>query len=286
MYSITDFIKNADFLLPSDHEVLASDPLTDAAIVQLDRDKRRTYVVLVEGQSYGLSSYDLEQQERFLDENRKTSMYSAISRALCKVMATITDSKKRIAVLQGINALTTKIQQLEGFHCPRLEAAQKDAKGDEAMALFEGNTVFATAEACYLTYPTFNYTPISDTVDGIKVENVVQWGRANLKFVMSHEEENQDGLGQKIQRWFTARLDADWEAHVNAELRKFHAVVALLKEDTPAQKQSKAPVVGWTCSGCNRNHVATVPRTHRYTSQTMNIACPACGKINEVDYKP
>lgn len=286
MYSIKDFIKGVNFPLLTGHSVLATDQLTDASIIQMDQEKRRTYVVLVEGQSYGLSSYDLEQQERFLDEDRRTSMYSAISRALCKVMATVLDSKKRIAILQGINAMTTQIQALEGFQCGRLEAAQKDARGDEAMALFEGNTVFAMAEACYLTYPTFNYTPISDTVGGVKIENVVQWGRANLKFVMSHEDENPDGRGQKIQRWLTVRLDADWEEQVNAELRKLHAIVDLLKEEGPKTTKLNSPVVDWTCSSCDHHQVSEVPRMFRNNAYELNISCNSCGKINKVDYKP
>ncbi|HHS7556378.1 TPA: hypothetical protein ACTPQ1_004670 [Salmonella enterica] len=286
MHDINDYIKGINFPLPSTHTVLAKDELTDATIVEIDQDKRRTYVVLVKGQSYGLSSFDLEQQERFLDEDRRTSLYSAISRAHCKALSTITDSKLRIAVVQGINAMTSKLQEREEFRSERLLAAQDSAKGEEAMALFEGNTVIATAEACYLSYPTFNYTPISDTVGGIKVESMVQWARNNLKFVLSHENETPDGRGQRLQRWLVVKLTDDWAEAVNAELRKFAAIVDLLNDAPVLNRAATYPVVEWSCNSCGHHQVSEVPRMFRYGAYELNISCGDCGKINKVDYKP
>ncbi|QVW55132.1 hypothetical protein pEaSNUABM29_00088 [Erwinia phage pEa_SNUABM_29] len=282
MTSITDYHNSVPYPTPSGRTVLVSDELTDSKVIIHDIDKRRAFVVLVEGESYGTSVYDMEQQERFLKEDRLTSLYSSLARASCKVLATVFDPTKRLAILQGIVAMTNKVLEMEEYKCERLARALNDARGPEAMELFKGNTILASAEACYLTYPTFHYTPLSGVVGGIKVENAVLWGKNELKFVMSHEDETPDGHGQKVQRWLSVGLTEDWKEKVDAELRKFTAIVDLLKEQPRTKENKPEPAVEWTCETCGKTHRTIIPRMYRGQSRPMNIKCGACQTANNI----
>lgn len=286
MQTIKDLVRPIPYPIPSGRTVLVTDELTDASVIYHNIDTRRAFVVLVNGESYGTSAYDLEQQERFLKEDRLTSLYSSISRASCKVLATVFDPAKRIAILQGIVAMTNKLLAMEEYQCERLTRALKDAREPEAMELFKGNTILASAEACFLTYPTFHYTPLSGLLGEIKVENSVLWGKNSLKFVMSHEDESPDGNGQKLQRWLTVGLTEDWLDRIDTELRKFTAIVQLLKEEPHTRENIALPSVEWSCTQCNATHQTGIPRMYRAPHhKQMNVICDKCNHENIVTIK-
>ncbi|VFR11848.1 hypothetical protein SPFM8_00216 [Salmonella phage SPFM8] len=106
--------------------------------------------------------------------------------------------------------------ELRKFHAVVAEEENQDGLGQKIQRWFtarlikvenvvqwgRANLKFVMSHACYLTYPTFNYTPISDTVDGAKGDEAMALFEGNTVFATAETKI------QQLEGFHCPRLEA------------------------------------------------------------------------------
>ncbi|VFR13253.1 hypothetical protein SPFM12_00223 [Salmonella phage SPFM12] len=115
-----------------------------------------------------------------------------------------------VALLKNQDGLGQKIQR---WFTARLDAEENVVQWGRA------NLKFVMSHEEDLTYPTFNYTPISDTVDGIKVDEAMALFEGNTVFATA------EACYQQLEGFHCPRLEAAQKDAKGTDSKKRIAVL-------------------------------------------------------------